>query len=107
MRFLTLALCLLLTACSGIFTPAKIEIRQGNVITQEMRDRVKLGMTRLQIRAALGTPMVSDPFHANRWDYVYRLEQDGKLVRQTRLTVYFENEALVRMEDGPILGDKQ
>lgn len=106
MRFLLLALTLLLASCSGILTPNKIEIRQGNLITPEMRERVKVGMTRLQVKAALGTPMISDPFHAKRWDYLYRLEQDGKLISQTRLTAYFEDEVLVRLEDGPTLGEK-
>ncbi|BBE51909.1 Outer membrane protein assembly factor BamE [Ferriphaselus amnicola] len=107
MRFLLLILTLLLASCSGVLTPHMIEIRQGNVITPEMRERVKIGMTRLQVKAALGTPMIADPFHANRWDYVYRLEQEGELVGQTRLTAYFEDEVLVRLEDGPTLGAKQ
>ncbi len=107
MRLLLLTLTLLLASCSGILTPHKIEIRQGNLITPEMRERVKVGMTRLQVKAALGTPMIADPFHAKRWDYLYRLEQDGELVRQTQLTAHFEDDVLVRLEDGPTLGDKQ
>lgn len=104
MRFILLSLSLLLASCSGILTPHKIEIRQGNLITPEMRDRVKIGMTRLQVRAALGTPMIADPLHANRWDYLYRLEQKGELVEQSRLTAYFEDEMLVRLEEGPVQG---
>lgn len=107
MRFVLFSLTLLLASCSGILTPHKIEIRQGNVVAPEMRERVKLGMTRLQVRAALGTPMIADPLHANRWDYVYRLEDQGKVIGQSRLTVFFENEALVRMEDGPMVENKQ
>lgn len=107
MRLILLTLALLLASCSGVLTPHKIEIRQGNLITPEMRDRVKVGMTRLQVRAALGTPMIADPLHANRWDYLYRLEQRGELVTQSRLTVYFENETLVRLDDGPTQGSEQ
>lgn len=100
MRLAFVALTLLLTACSGIaLTPHKIEIRQGNWVTPEMRERLQIGMTRLQVQAVLGTPMISDPFHAARWDYAYRLEQEGELKEKSRLTVYFDGESLVKIDD--------
>ena len=84
-RILTLVVLLLLAGCSSIPSLLyKIEIQQGNVITQEMVDKLKPGMTRSQVRFALGSPMISDAFHDNRWDYIYRLEQKGKLVEQRR-----------------------
>ena len=77
-RILTLVGLLLLAGCSSIPSLLyKIEIQQGNVITQEMVNKLKPGMTRSQVRFALGSPMISDAFHENRWDYVYRLEQKG------------------------------
>ncbi|MDO9189168.1 MAG: outer membrane protein assembly factor BamE, partial [Sulfurimicrobium sp.] len=73
-------------------------IQQGNVVTQEMLSRLKPGMTRSQVRFALGTPLVTDVFHPNRWDYVYRLQKAGKLVEQRRVTAVFENDLLLRIE---------
>ena len=97
-RILTLVALLLLAGCSSVPSlPYKIEVQQGNVITQEMVDKLKPGMTRSQVRFALGSPMISDAFHDNRWDYVYRLEQEGRLVEQRKLTVFFEDEKLVRI----------
>lgn len=69
------------------------------MVTAEMRSKLKAGMTRSQVKAILGTPLVHDAFHANRWDYVYRLEQKGKLVEKQRMTLYFEGENLARIDD--------
>ncbi|MDP2851969.1 MAG: outer membrane protein assembly factor BamE [Gallionella sp.] len=94
----------LLASCSYISSPVlspyKMDIRQGNYVTPEMREKLKLGMSRQQVRYVLGTPMVSDAFHGNRWDYIYRLEQRGEVVEKQRLTLYFEGDNLVRMDDG-------
>jgi outer membrane protein assembly factor BamE len=107
MRAILILLPFLLAACSEMampklvaFAPHKIEIRQGNLITPEMRERLRPGMTRPQVRAVLGTPLVSDPFHANRWDYVYRHEQDGRMVDNQRLTLHFDGDRLARIDDG-------
>jgi outer membrane protein assembly factor BamE len=101
MRFKIILLSLLLASCSSVPMPSayKMDIRQGNYVTAEMRDKIKLGMSRAQVRYVMGTPMVSDVFHANRWDYVYRLEHGRELVEQQRLTLYFEGENLVRIDD--------
>ena len=104
MRIKLIVVSLLLASCGGIskpalFTPYKIEIRQGNKVTPEMREKLKVGMSRLQVRSVLGTPLVSDPFHASRWDYVYRLEQDGTVVEQQRLTLYFDEDHLARIDE--------
>ena len=101
MRIKLILLTLLLSSCSGVpfLTPYKMDIRQGNFVTAEMRDKLKLGMSRQQVRYVLGTPMVSDAFHGNRWDYVYRLESDRKIVDQQHLTIYFEGDKLVRIDD--------
>ena len=104
MRITLILVALLLASCSGIsklpsFTPHKIEINQGNLITPEMRRKLKLGMSRSQVRTLLGTPLIMDTFHANRWDYAYRLEQNNKLVDQQRMTLYFAGENLTRIDD--------
>lgn len=88
------------TGCVGPFSVYKMDIRQGNLVSAEMREKLKLGMSRQQVQYVLGTPMISDAFHANRWDYVFLLEQSGKLTEQQRLTIYFEGDKLVRIDDG-------
>ena len=72
-RALTLALALLLGACAlpDFMSPYRIDIQQGNYITQEMVSQLKPGMSKEQVRYVLGTPLVTDIFHAERWDYVY------------------------------------
>jgi len=103
MRFKIILLSLMLASCGNFSvslpSPYKMDIRQGNFVTAEMRDKLKIGMSRAQVRYVLGMPMISDAFHANRWDYVYRLEQRGKLVEQQRLTLYFDGDNLARIDD--------
>jgi len=94
--FLLILLSPVLSSC----TSYKMDIRQGNFVTPEMREKLKVGMTRQQVRFVLGTPMISDAFHGSRWDYVYRLERDGQMVEQRSLTLYFEGENLARIVDG-------
>lgn len=104
MRIKLVLLSMLLASCSDIslpsLTPYKMDIRQGNYITPEMREKLKLGMPKSQVRYLMGTPMIADAFHGNRWDYVYRLEQQGKLVEQQRLTLIFEGDYLLSIDDG-------
>jgi len=102
MRILLVCISVLLASCSTYvptFTPYKVEIRQGNLITPDMRARLKLGMTQAQVKVALGAPLINDPYHANRWDYVYRLETRGELLENQRLTLYFEKDLLKRIDD--------
>ena len=93
-----LVLAAALSACSGGpripgITPYKIDIQQGNFVSQ-----VKPGMSREQVRLALGTPLLADAFHADRWDYVYwREAPNGK--RETRkFAVFFSDNKLVRVD---------
>src|SRR5512135_1584651 len=103
MRIQIVLISALLAACSSAslptFKPYKVEIRQGNLITQDMRAKLKLGMTQSQVKAALGAPLINDPYHANRWDYLYRLEQRNELVENQRLTLYFAKGVLARIDD--------
>ena len=98
MRIGIICILLLLASCSWI-TPHKLEIRQGNLLTPEMIARVKVGMTQQQVKTLLGTPLLNDPLHANRWDYVYRFSQEGKLIEKRRLSLYFESDSLSRIDD--------
>ncbi len=105
MRIQIALISVLLASCSNFssylptFTPYKVEIRQGNLITPDMRAKLKLGMTQSQVKAALGAPLINDVYHANRWDYFYSLEQQGKVVESQRLTLYFDKSGLKRIED--------
>jgi outer membrane protein assembly factor BamE len=83
-------------------TPYRIDIQQGNYVSQEMVAQLKPGMTKEQVRFILGTPMVTDIFHSDRWDYVYwREAPNGK--RETRkVTVLFEQGQLARV-DGDVM----
>lgn len=100
MRHKIFLLTLLLAAC-GVphLTPYKMDVRQGNFVTQEMRDKLKLGMSKQQVRYVLGTPLVSDAFHGNRWDYAYSLAQQGAVVERQSMTLYFEGDNLTRIDD--------
>jgi outer membrane protein assembly factor BamE len=87
-----------LSACSiptlrfpGVY---KIPIQQGNLITQEMVDQLETGMTRRQVIFVLGTPIVRDPYHQDRWDYVYNYEPGGGVRGQERLSVFFEDDVM-------------
>jgi len=101
-NLLVLLALILVSSCgrvTGPFSVYKMDIRQGNFVTADMREKLKLGMSRQQVRYVLGTPMVNDAFHGNRWDYIYMLEHRGKRVAQQRLTVYFEGDELVKIDD--------
>jgi outer membrane protein assembly factor BamE len=107
MRFRLIAISVLLASCSNmsagkiptLLEPYKMDVRQGNAVTPEMRARLKFGMTRNQVQVVLGTPLIRDPFHSNRWDYYYSFAHQGRLIEQSRLTLYFENDMLARIDD--------
>ncbi len=83
---------ILLSGCAEFPGVYKIDIPQGNVVTQEMVDTLRPGMTQNQVRYVLGTPLITDTFSSNRWDYVYR-NQSGEtsIVTQQQLTVLFDD----------------
>ena len=89
-------LALLLSGCLSVY---KLEVQQGNVVTQEMIDKLKPGMTPSQVRFVMGTPLVTDPFHPDRWDYYYYLRRANEAVGETqRVTVVFKNDLLIAVQ---------
>jgi outer membrane protein assembly factor BamE len=93
----TLVGLLALAGCSfpGVY---KIDIQQGNVVTQDMIDQLRPGMTRRQVRFIMGNPLLTDTFHADRWDYLYSLQPGGGERQQERMTVIFNaNDQLVSL----------
>ena len=73
------------------------EIQQGNVVSQEQVNQLEPGMTKRQVRFLLGTPMLTDVFHANRWDYAYTFGVGSRPTESSRVSVYFEQDRLVRI----------
>lgn len=109
-NFLLVIAALLLGACSSvprIVTEYKIDVQQGNVLTQEMVAQLRPGLTRDQVRFILGTPMLVDMFHADRWDYVYRL-QKGRTneVETRRFTVLFDADGKLYRVGGDVVADQ-
>lgn len=106
-----LAASLLLSACSSLpdmvskINPFKIDVRQGNYVSQDMVAQLKPGQTKDQVRFILGTPLVVDVFHADRWDYVYRFQPGRGEVEQRRLIVYFKDNRLVRVGGDVVAGE--
>lgn len=84
-----------LTGCE----PHRIDIQQGNRIKPETFDMLKLGMTRKQVLFVLGSPLLIDPFHQDRWDYLYYLKPGNEPVKQSRVTLFFEGDTLVKIDD--------
>ena len=76
----------------------KIDINQGNYLSQDMVDKLKTGMTKPQVRTVLGTPLVTSAFRDNRWDYVYEFTRQGKVREHRQFTVYFVDDTLARWE---------
>ncbi|MEK6551712.1 MAG: outer membrane protein assembly factor BamE [Pseudomonadota bacterium] len=97
-RFLILLpLLASLSACIVVYRP---DVQQGNEVTAAQVAQLKQGMTRTQVRFVLGTPLISDPFHPDRWDYLYSLRLGrSSQVETRRVTVYFKSDVLERIED--------
>ena len=98
MRLLApLLIAALLPACSLVY---RIDVQQGNYVTQDLVERLKPGMTKAEVKQVLGTPLLSDVFHANRWDYYFSSVKGGKAQDRSTLTVFFENDKLARYAGG-------
>ncbi|MDE2093267.1 MAG: outer membrane protein assembly factor BamE [Burkholderiales bacterium] len=91
----------------GFITPYKVEIVQGNVVTSEQAALVKPGMNRAQVRDVLGTPLLADPFHANRWDYVFTIRRQGAAPQARRIKVLFDGDVLKSIDTGGALPSEQ
>lgn len=91
----------------------KIDIQQGNLITQNMVAQLQPGMDKDKVRLIMGTPLLEDTFHADRWDYIYSLQQGGAKREQRRIALYFEGDKLARIKgdvkrsEGPLVAEKR
>jgi outer membrane protein assembly factor BamE len=86
----------------GLITPYRAEVVQGNVITAEMAQAVRPGMSRTQVREILGSPLLIHPFHADRWDYIFTIRRQGTEPQQRRVTAYFDGDRLSRLDAGDL-----
>ena len=102
---------LLLSGCSWPgemvrkIEPYRIDIRQGNYVDQSMVSQLKKGMSREQVRFVLGTPLIEDPFHADRWDYVYWFRPGGGKVEERHFSVFFVDGKLDHLAGDVKAGD--
>ena len=97
MRYVFILLFVLCTSCGTALPtikPYKLDVQQGNVVTSKMLLQLRPGMTKSQVRFIMGTPLIQDSFHGNRWDYVYQLREGGKLIEQRRVILDFQSDLL-------------
>lgn len=85
-------------AMAGLLTPYRADILQGNVVTREQAQALKPGLNREQVRQLLGAPLLADPFHANRWDYVFLVRRQGVETQRRNMVVWFEGDRVSRIE---------
>ncbi|MEE2730929.1 MAG: outer membrane protein assembly factor BamE [Pseudomonadota bacterium] len=97
---LIIVVAVAITGCSSLRFPGvfRIDVGQGNLITKEMLDKLRVGMTPRQVEYVMGSPMIADTFHPNRWDYMYSLETGKGILVQNQLTLFFENERLAKID---------
>ena len=106
LRAALIGVALLGTACSdlrlGVY---RIDVQQGNVLTEEMLAQLTPGMEKRKVRFLLGTPMLVDTFNQDRWDYIYTFARGGGNIEQRQITLFFEKERLARIEGDVHRGD--
>ncbi|WOJ96570.1 outer membrane protein assembly factor BamE [Congregibacter brevis] len=86
-----------LSACGFVGFPGvyKIDIEQGNLVTQEMIEQLQPGMSRRQVRFIMGSPLVEDTFQPDRWDYPYVIRNGPDIIREAQVRIFFEGDSLV------------
>jgi outer membrane protein assembly factor BamE len=100
--------CMVLASCSNMggsavnpvnwITPYKIDVIQGNFIAKEQVEQLRAGMSRDQVKAVLGTPLMASLFHADRWDYIFTLKRQGLAPQSFKYTVLFKGDVLDHFE---------
>jgi outer membrane protein assembly factor BamE len=82
----------------GAITPYRVDVMQGNVVTKELIAKVRPGMSREQVRDVLGSPLLTNAFHAERWDYVFTMRRQGTEPQRRSVVAYFKGDVLDRLE---------
>lgn len=97
-----------LSTLGGVITPYRIDILQGNVVVREQVEALQPGMSRQQVQAILGTPLVASIFHADRWDYVFTYQRQGQPVQRRVVTVWFDGDRMARAQaDGELPTERE
>jgi len=89
-----------------VFSPYRPDIQQGNFVSQEMLNQLKVGQSRDQVRFLLGSPLLVDVFHANRWDYPFYLARGNGELTTSRVTVFFKDDVVERFEGGNLPSER-
>ena len=92
---------------TGSLSPYKVEVVQGNFVSKEQVEALKPGMTRLQVRDILGTPLLASVFHADRWDYVFTIRRQGAEPQLRRIVARFEGETLKSVDSNAELPEER
>ncbi|MES0327563.1 MAG: outer membrane protein assembly factor BamE [Gammaproteobacteria bacterium] len=97
---LFLILATLTSSCASWLPDAhRQDVIQGNEIKKKTLKKIHIGMKKSEITPLIGNPTLKDPFHANRWDYIYRLVPGRQQAKQSRLTLFFKGDELIKMDD--------
>lgn len=91
----------------GMLEPYRIDVVQGNVVTQEVIAQIQPGLGRMQVKEILGTPLLADPFHNDRWDYVFTIRRQGVADQRRTVTVFFKNDAVERFDTEPLPSERE
>ncbi|NOY67682.1 MAG: outer membrane protein assembly factor BamE [Gammaproteobacteria bacterium] len=89
-------LSVFVTACSNYIPAYRIDVQQGNILTQKDIDQLKVGMNKRKIEYIIGSPAIRDPFHKNRWDYTYTYTKGRGETEKKNITLYFKSDLLVK-----------
>lgn len=100
-KFLILCFSVLFLTHCAIY---KIDVQQGNVVTQAMLDQLSLGMPMQKVKFILGTPLIVDVFHQDRWDYIYSMQLGGEQREQRRISLFFKDEKLASVSGDVVVG---
>ncbi|MEB0137921.1 MULTISPECIES: outer membrane protein assembly factor BamE [unclassified Undibacterium] len=91
----------------GYISPYRVTVQQGNFVSEEMMSQIKEGMTREQVRFVLGSALLTDMFHEDRWDYIFRLTKPKGEQVLSRVTIYFKNNTVAKFEGGDLPTEKE
>jgi outer membrane protein assembly factor BamE len=90
----------------GFLSPYRPDVQQGNFVSQEMMAQLREGMTHDQVKFLMGTPLLTDMFHADRWDYVFRLQKGNGEILTSRVSIFFNDDRVARFEGGNLPSEK-
>ncbi len=108
LRFISILLLSTLIGCSGrLFTVHKIDVQQGNAVDPEKVEQLQIGMNKEQVRFLMGTALINDSFHPDRWDYVYHLIPDYGDTERRHVAIFFEGGKVINIEKSDIPSPEQ